>query len=160
MMRPLVLAFVCAGALAIPATAAAEVAISLEAKKRVQTKDMLDRSSVKLVDPGTAIPGDEIVYSVKLANKGQTAAEKIRFVTPIPSELAYWAGSAEGGDAEAAFSIDGGKTFDRPDRLFKTDASGKKRLAEAWEYTHIQWRLPNPLPAAQVRTVTFHAVVR
>ena len=158
MLRPIMLAFVCAAAVAAPALA--EVDISLDAKKRVVTKDMLDRRSVKLVEPGTAVPGDEIVYSVRLANRGKAAADKIRFVTPIPAELAYWAGSAEGGDAEAAFSIDGGKTFDLPSRLFVTDASGKKRLAEAWEYTHIQWRLPTPLPAAQVRTVTFHAVVR
>ena len=158
MLRSLVLAFVSAGALSAPALA--EIDISLDAKKRVVTKDMLDRRSVKLVEPGTAMPGDEIVYSVKLANRGATPAEKIRFVTPIPAELAYWAGSAEGGDAEAAFSVDGGKTFDRPERLFVTDASGKKRTAEAHEYTHIQWRLPTALPAAQVRTVSFHAVVK
>ena len=158
MLRSLVLAFGAAAALAGPAFA--EVDISLDAKKRVVTKDMLDRRSVKLVDPGTALPGDEIVYQVKLANRGAKAAEKIRFVTPIPAELAYWAGSAEGGDVEAEFSVDGGKTFGRPDRLFVADASGKQRLAEAHEYTHIQWRLPTPLPAAQVRTVSFHAVVR
>ena len=157
MLRPFVLAVACAGALAAPA--AAEVDISLDAKKRVVTKDMLDRRSVQLVEPGLALPGDEIVYSVKLSNRGSQPADKIRFVTPIPPELAYWAGSANG-DAEAAFSIDGGKTFDKPERLFVTDASGKKRLAEAWEYSHIQWRLPAPLPAAQVRTVSFHAVVR
>ena len=158
MLRPLVLAFVAAASLAAPALA--EVEISLDAKKRVVTKDMLDRRSVKLEDPGTALPGDEIVYSVKLANRGGAPADKVRFVTPIPRELAYWAGSVDGGDAETAFSIDGGKTFDRPDRLFVTDAGGAKRLAEAHEYTHIQWRLPTPLPAAQVRTVSFHAVVR
>ena len=137
MLRPLALVLVAAGALAAPFTAAANVEIALDAKKRVMTKDMLDRKVVKLVDHGTAVPGDEIVYSVRLANRGTTPAEKILFVTPIPAELAYWAGSAEGGDAEAAFSIDGGKTFDRPDRLFVTEASGKKRLAETWEYTHI-----------------------
>ena len=160
MLRPLVLALVAATALAAPLAAAADVEIALDAKKRVMTKDMLDRKVVKLVDPGTAVPGDEIVYSVKLANRGATPAERIRFVTPIPTQLAYWAGSADGGDAEAAFSIDGGKTFAPAHQLVVTDASGKKRLAEAWEYTHIQWRLPTPLPASQTRTVTFHAVVR
>ena len=161
MLRPLVLALVAATALAAPLAAiAADVEIALDAKKRVMTKDMLDRKVVKLVDPGTAVPGDEIVYSVKLANRGAKPAEKIRFVTPIPAELAYWAGSAEGGDAEAAFSIDGGKTFAPADQLFVVEPTGKKRLAEAWEYTHIQWRLPTPLPASQTRTVTFHAVVR
>ena len=160
MPRPLVPAILALAVLAAPLAAAAEVEIALDAKKRVATKDMLDRKVVKLVDPGTAVPGDEIVYSVKLANRGDKPAEKIRFVTPIPAELAYWAGSAAGEDAEAAFSVDGGKTFARPDQLFVTDASGKKRLAEAWEYTHIQWRLPSPLAASATRTVTFHAVVR
>ena len=156
MLRPLALALVAAAAFAAPLAASAQVEVALDAKKRVTTTD----KAVQLVDPGAAIPGDEIVYSVRLANRGAKAAERIRFVTPIPAELAYRSGTAAGGDAEAAFSIDGGKTFDSPDRLFVTDASGEKRPAEPREYTHIQWRLPTPLAAAATRTVTFHAVVR
>ena len=158
MLRALVLAFSAAGLLAGPA--AAEVDIALEAKKRLATKDAIGRLSVKLVDPGVATPGDEIVYTVRLANKGAAPAEQLRFVTPIPRELSYWAGSAAGDGAESAFSVDGGRSFARPEQLFVTEPTGEKRLAKPWEYTHIQWRLSGALPPAAVRTVSFHATVR
>jgi uncharacterized repeat protein (TIGR01451 family) len=159
MPRHLALLCLCA-ALSAPALAAAQVDIALEAKKRVEELDARGATVVKLIEPGTATPGDEIVYSVRLTNKGTSPAEKLRFVTPVPAELAYRAGSASGGDAEIAFSADGGRSFDRPERLFVTDARGGRRAAAPADYTHIQWRLPSALAPMAVRTVTFHATVR
>lgn len=159
-MRPLARVLVFSAALMLPTAAFAQVDLAIEAKKRVAVRDAQGRTSVKLEEPKQVLPGDEIAYAVRLTNRGAKAADALRFVTPIPRELAYRAGSAQGGDVEVAFSADGGRTFAPAGRVLVADGSGQQRPASPSEYTHIQWRLPTPLPAAAVRTVTYHASVR
>ena len=60
--------------------------------------------------------------------------------------MEYLGGSAAGKGTVVTFSIDGGKTFDAPDKLFIKGKDGKSRPAEPKEYTHIRWALEQFLP--------------
>ena len=158
MLRPLACLLISAATLA-PAAALAQVSLAIEAQKQVTVKDAAGRASIQLVEPTQVTPGDQIAYAIRVTNSGAKAAENIRFVTPVPAEMAYRGGSAGGGDVVVAFSVDRGRTFDAPERLFVAEA-GQRRPARPSEYTHIQWRFATPLAAGATRTVTYQALVR
>ena len=70
------------------------------------------------------------------------------------------ADSASGPGADISYSIDGGRTFDRPENLKILDSQGLKQIAAADAYTHIRWQLKNILKANAVAFARFRAVVK
>ena len=70
-----------------------------------------------LVAVDTAVPGDEVVYTVTFTNVGVEAAENILITNPIPAQMRYVSGTAFGPGSDVEYSADGGTTWGRPAAL-------------------------------------------
>jgi len=107
-----------------------------------------------------AIAGpDRLVVSVRFTNTTQHVLDSIRITSPVPEGAAYVPHSASGPGSEVLFSIDGGKTFGRPDELV-LPSDGGTRAADAADYTHVRWALRAPLDAGASGVVRFSTVPR
>jgi uncharacterized repeat protein (TIGR01451 family) len=113
-----------------------------------------------LVPVQTAIPGDEVVYTVTFTNVGDGAADNIQITNPIPTQMRYVQGSAFGPGTVVVYSTDGGATYAQAEQLKVVDENGNERQASADDYTHIRWALNAPLAAGDQGFARFRAVVR
>lgn len=127
-------------------------------EKRVVNED--GSEEYKLVPPGTAIPGDEIIYITTFTNIGKEEATDIAITNPIPNNSLYKTGTAFGSGTEITFSIDGGKTYAKPEALKVKDEKGALRTATAKEYTAIRWVFKGSLKPAEESTVIFRAILQ
>lgn len=116
--------------------------------------------TTKLVAVDTAVPGDEVVYTVTFTNVGAEAAENIRITNPIPPQMRYVSGTAFGPGTDIEYSVDGGATWGEATALRINTQTGAQRLAEADDYTHIRWALNAPLEVGERSFARFRAVVR
>jgi uncharacterized repeat protein (TIGR01451 family) len=118
------------------------------------------RETVKLVPADRVVPGDEVIYTVEIRNKGAVALPPPRVDYPIPEHMRYLEATATGPGAEVRFSVDGGHTFDRPENLTVVGSDGRKHPASAADYTHIRWQLKHILKGNSVAYARFRAVVK
>jgi|GEM_PF-3947419 len=147
------------GSATVPTFAADTVTTQLSATKRVQTKDKQGHITVSFVPFNKALPGDDVVYTVTCHNQGDAPAADVAITLPIPAELTFIPGSVEG-NAEVAYSVDGGKTFGLLDNLVITAPDGASRPARADDINMISWKLRAPLAPAADAQVSFHASVK
>jgi uncharacterized repeat protein (TIGR01451 family) len=137
---------------------------SLEVKTVVQklseTVDESGERKTELVAIDTAVPGDEVVYTVMFTNIGAEPADNIRITNPIPAQMRYLSGTAFGPGSDIEYSVDGGQTFGQPPLLRISDDAGNERPAEAGDFTHIRWALNAPLDAGEGGFARFRAVIR
>jgi uncharacterized repeat protein (TIGR01451 family) len=136
-------------ALSIRAIAEVEAAISQNG-----------REVPKLLPADRVVPGDQIIYTLEIRNTGGMALAPPKVDYPVPEHMHYVADSASGPGADISYSIDGGRTFDRPENLKILDSQGIKHTAGADAYTHIRWQLKNILKANAVAFARFRAVVK
>jgi len=115
---------------------------------------------VKLIPADRVVPGDRVIYTLEVRNTGATALDAPSVSHPVPEHMRYVADSALGPGAEVAFSVDSGKTFDRPENLKVQGSDGRLRPAVAADYTDIRWQLKNSLRTNSVAFVRFRAVVK
>jgi len=105
--------------------------------------------------------GDTIVYTITYKNEGQSVARDAKIVDPVPEHTTYVLGSAEGNDAEIAFSIDGGKTYHKPPVMVRQkDKSGSPVEAPAEAYTHVQWTIKKDIQPGETGQVVFKVKVK
>lgn len=105
------------------------------------------------------LPGDELVYSFPTHNVGKQPATAVVITNAVPQHMQYVAGSAVGEGAEISFSIDGGKTWGKPEELLIRNANGTSMLAQAKDYTNIRWVIKEIAPGATA-VVSYHAVLQ
>ena len=115
---------------------------------------------VKLAPADRVVPGDQVIYSLEIRNTGAAAVREPTVTSPIPAHMAYVAESATAPGAEVSYSVDGGHSFDRPEELRVLDKDGHVRPAIDKDYTHIRWKLKNPLKSNSVAFARFRAVVK
>jgi uncharacterized repeat protein (TIGR01451 family) len=109
--------------------------------------------------PATVVQQGQVVYyTLRIRNVSSEYARDVTVTQRIPANTQYVAESASGPGAEVSFSIDGGQTFARALDLHTLDASGVQRPLPTDEYTHIRWRLRNPLAPGAVALARFRAV--
>ena len=137
---------------------------SLEVKTVVQklseTVNENGEAQTELVEIDTAVPGDQVVYTVTFRNIGVEPAQNIRITNPIPEQMRYVSGTAFGPGSDIEYSADGGETWGQPALLRVQDESGIERLAEASDFTHIRWALNAPLAAGEGSFARFRAIIR
>lgn len=138
--------------------ALAAVELELVAQRQMEVTDSKGNTTLKLVTPKPVVPGDTVVYTIRYHNDATTPAENVVISNPVPKNTTYIGGSATGTDSGITYSIDGGKNFDLPDKLFITGTNGKKHTATAKDYTHIRWLIKSLPPKARGE-VTFHVKV-
>jgi uncharacterized repeat protein (TIGR01451 family) len=129
-------------------------------EKVVETQAADGTTKTELVPAASAVPGDQVVYTVTFKNVSSQAADNIRITNPIPAEMQYVAETASGPGSDVLYSVDGGKTYGRANELYVTDADGTRRQAGPADYTHIRWVLKSPLAAGAQGSARFRATVR
>ena len=155
----------CALAAAAVGERAAEAAqnnkISVKAIAEVAVKiSQGGRESLRLQPADRVVPGDEVIYTLEIRSTTGMVQPPPTVDYPIPEHMRYAADSAVGAGAVVSYSIDGGRTFGRPEELFLTGEDGKKRPATAEDYTHIRWRLKHTLKGNSVAFARFRAIVK
>lgn len=113
----------------------------------------------KLQAAERVVPGDILIYTVEVRNVGPYSAEAAVIAQPIPKHTMYVPDSAVGPGVDVDFSVDGGRTFGKPERLKSRSGSGAAHATVA-EYTHIRWRLHNRLKPGAIAFVRFRAQVK
>jgi uncharacterized repeat protein (TIGR01451 family) len=136
-------------------------ALVVKAVAEIETLATRDgRDVVKLTPANRVVPGDQVIYTLEIRNPGRTAVRDPVVTYGVPSHMMYVADSATGPGAEVRYSIDDGRTFDRPENLRVNDADGHSRPAKADDYTHIRWKLKNTLKSKSVAFARFRAIVK
>jgi uncharacterized repeat protein (TIGR01451 family) len=117
------------------------------------------REMTKLVDADEVVPGDEVIYTLEIRNTSAIALPPPTVDYPVPEHMRYVENSAIGAGADVSFSVDGGRTFDRPEKLKLAGVQGE-RPATAADYTHIRWQLKHILKGNSVAMAHFRAIVK
>jgi uncharacterized repeat protein (TIGR01451 family) len=134
-------------------TSQAQVTIKSQSFQKVVKK-----KKTKWVKASKVIPGSVVLYVNSLKNKGKEAAQKLTVVNNIPEHMHYMQGSAKcKNKCDITYSVDGGKTFNKPKKLFiKDKKTRKQRRAKASEYTTIKWVVAK-LKSGKKTTVKYKA---
>ena len=103
---------------------------------------------------------DELIVSVRFANSSDHVLDAIRITSPIPPDLSYVSDSASGPGADVLYSVDGGRSFGRPEELTMQVPDGNVRGAEPADYTHVRWVLRASLDAGASGVARFRVVPR
>jgi len=105
------------------------------------------------------LPGKTIYYTTEFKNISKKSVDGINIINPIPKLTRYIHKSASGENTSITFSIDGGKTWGRSDKLMKKGKDGKKYPAKASDYTHIRWKHQGPLQSGKTGKATFQVTL-
>jgi len=134
-------------------TAEAKVTISSQSYQKIVKK-----KKSKWVKATKVVPGSVVMYKNRLKNKGKSVAQNLTVVNAVPEHMEYLKGSARcKSQCDITYSVDGGKTFDTPKKLFVKDKRTKKmRRAQASEYTTIKWVVAK-LKSGKKTTVEYKA---
>lgn len=128
--------------------------------KQVIKKEKEGKTIYDYIEPGTALPGDVMMYVITFKNIGDKPAEGIVINDPVPNNSKYRVGSAVGKDTTITFSIDGGKSFGYPNELIVKDKNGKEWTAKPESYTHIRWVYNKPLAPGEKGEVSFKTKIK
>ncbi len=133
--------------------------LELKVLAEVQTQTTEKGRRVARLQPADrVVPGDTVIYTLKVQTPGPTPGHEATIGNPGPEHLRYLANSASGPSARITYSADGGPRFEVADRLTLPGPNGPRK-ARAADYTHLRWRLANPLKVNSVAYLRFRALV-
>ena len=151
----LILTFMTTFATGALASEAVELRTQLIAEVR-ETLNAPDRPVHRMVPASRLSQGQVVYYTVRISNPTPVFANNVVVSQRVPANTIYMERSAVGPAADIDFSIDGGITYARPEELKLDDGT----RAPPERYTHIRWRLRNPLAPGAVALARFQAVFR
>lgn len=150
------LPFVSSAALAKP-----NLQMNVTAEKEVTVTEG-GKAVVKRVKADKSAPGETLIFTLSYTNAGDEKAVDVKLDNPLPGGTRYVADSATGANSLVSFSVDGGKTFAKPDQLaVEKVVAGKKEKgrAQVADYTTIRWVISEIQPG-QSGQVSFRAQVQ
>lgn len=140
-------------------TAFAQVELKTEMYKVIEVQKDNGTSKIEWVTPDNITPGDKVGYRIMVKNKGDKAADDIVLNNPVPENTIYVNGSARGANSSIVFSVDQGKTFATPEKLF-IKKNGKKLPATAKDYSNVRWVLTSSLKVGEQSSVQYVVQVK
>ena len=147
MKRKCLIATVLISLFLLPALSLAANSVDIKIKAEKLTTVIKDGKKVTKAIPYKKFqPGDTILYTITYTNNTNEAVSNAVIDDPIPAGTAYIPESATGEGTEITYSIDKGKTFNKPTLLvYQVETRGKKeqRVATPDQYTNIRWTIPN-----------------
>ncbi|MGB5538993.1 MAG: hypothetical protein WBO37_02785 [Gammaproteobacteria bacterium] len=138
----------------------AQIEVSAIAEIEVTEVNAQGEKVVKRTAASSVVPGTEVIYTITARNSGTVPADHIVVTNPVPEETVYVDGSASGSGTDIAFSVDGGNSYDKAEKLTIEDADGNLRAARAEDYTHVRWTLQSNLGPDQEAPVWYRARVK
>jgi len=154
------LALLLALAVSTAGFAASPVTLTTEGLVEVETLNAKGEKEITRVPAAKLIPGTTVIFVNTAVNNGSAATDNVAVNNPIPEHTTYVDGSANGAGVVISFSVDGGKSYDQPEKLTIKGADGKPRPASGVDYTHIRWQLKQPLPPQGAVAVEYRAKVK
>jgi len=121
----------------------------------VETVDDNGETQVELVEPGTIIPGDRLVFGTNYANSGDEPVENFTMTNPLPGPVRL----APDADPDLVVSVDGGTTWGLLSELTVDAEDGSSRAATHSDVTHIRWTLAVVNPGESGR-LEYPAIIR
>jgi len=145
---------------ASPTLAADEIRFTSIAE--IEVEQVNDKGEkVVIREPAVLLqPGEIAIYTNSFTNTGPKAADKVTINNPVPENTEYLGGSATETGFDLVFSVDGGKSFAKPQALTVPDGKGGTRPAEPKDYTHLRWTLLQPLQPGASGIVEFRVRVK
>ena len=113
----------------------------------------------KRMPAAKVVPGTEVIFTQRYKNVSKETAENAVITNPVPGHMIYKDDSASGEGTQITFSVDDGKSYNIPGKLFVFDATGRKFPARAKDYTHIRWTFTSSLPSGAMGEVSFRAIL-
>ena len=133
----------------------AAVTLSTKSYKEIIKVDASGAKKVVLEEAKKVVPGDYVVYKNAINNGTNKDVKDMVLNNAIPAHTEYVADSAKcEKDCDILFSVDGGKVFDKPEKLM-VKQGGAERVALPKEYTNVRWVLTSSLDANSVTNVSF-----
>lgn len=150
-------AFAASAVFASPALAqeASPVTLSGDVKAVVTTVDETGAQTTELVEPGTIVPGDRLVFGTDYSNSGDEPVKNFVVTNPLPGPVRL----ASDADADLDVSVDGGKTWGPLASLTVTLEDGSSRSAQHADVTHVRWTLAEIAPGESGR-LEYPAIIR
>ena len=130
----------------------------LIAEVRVEIESGPHRGLARFVPATVLSQGEVVYYTLKIKNPTAVYMRDVSVNQRIPLNTIYVEDSASGPGALVEFSVDGGVTYAPKHELTRVGPDGKQVQIDADEYTHIRWRLRNPLAPGAVALARFRAV--
>jgi len=128
--------------------------------KKVKDKKGKIKKIKKWVKATKVVPGTVVRYVDTIHNSSADPLSTVAIKNPINEHLTYMADSAKAeSNATITYSVDGGKHFATPSKLFVTDKKGKKHRAQPKQYNAIQWVIAE-VPAKGTVKVEFKAKLK
>lgn len=158
MLRAAMFALALAGVGIAPAQAASLKAIQTVEVATVSV-DATGAESITFAPATDVEPGEQVRYSLAFTNDGETPAENVSLVMPVPTEVTLLEGSIAGAPSLVTFSADNGETFSARDATLVSSGE-TTRVATAEEITHIQWSFSEPVEAGASGMISFMAVLK
>jgi uncharacterized repeat protein (TIGR01451 family) len=143
--------------LLVAGVAQANVELTAEATTEVKTITETGEEVVRFVPAVKVVPGDEVVYTIRYANKGTEPAADVVITNPIPEHMVFTQVVESPQTAVVSMSADGGSEYGSPGDLSVKDAGGELRPATASDFTHVRWVFQEPLAAGAEGSVSFRA---
>lgn len=138
--------------------------------RHLELKSTVEKETVTINDRGeeevvvtpadTVLPGDTLVLTTRYSNIGEVDADNVVITNPVPGQLVYLEGSARGEGTDITFSVDGGQSYDVPERLVVIGENGRERPAQPADYTHIRWTVKNSIKPGDEGLVSFRAALK
>ncbi len=138
----------------VSVNALAQVELKTEMYKVVEVQKGNGTSKIEWIAPNSITPGDKVGYRLIVENKGDKPADDIVLNNPVPENTIYVDGSARGSNSSIVFSVDQGKTFAAPEKLFIVK-NGKKLPASAKDYSNVRWIMTSPLKSGEKSSVQY-----
>jgi len=133
--------------------------IVLKDKKGKILRDKKGKPVKKWVKATKVVPGTIVKYEDRVTNNTKKSITDVTITNPINENLEYIAESIKcDGDCKMLYSVDGGRHFDIPEKLFV--GKGKKRhQAQPKEYNALQWTIAR-IDANSTAVVEFKAKLK
>lgn len=145
---------------AVRATAQGHIQLKNVAEVEKVTVDAEGKKMIQRLPAAKVLPGQEVIFTTYFENVSREVADNAVIINPIPENMIYRENSAMGAGTIITFSVDGGKTYDVPSKLFVFDAAGRQFPVRAQDYTHIRWIFDAPLPPGAKGKVSFRAILK
>ncbi len=140
-----------------------DLSVQLMKYKEIWIQNEKGETVTELRKINTSRQGDIILYIVHCENRGNEKIRNIPIITPIPPGTVYLpVFFEENQGAEILFSLDGGNNYYYPPLTYTfIDEQGQsiEREIPPQFYTHIQWRLKEPLLPKQANDFYFKVKV-
>ena len=135
-------------------SAAAQVTAEQRVLREVVTVTEDGERVVTEAPAAMVAPGDRVIYRLSYRNEGTAPATGLKLVMPVPKDIAFVPGSAEGPGA-VSYSVDG-EAYGALDALSLPDG----RAATPGDVRALRWTLAEPLAPGGRGEIAYKGVLR